>query len=337
VKMICLVAGVAAVMTLAACSTSSSAKSPAQSSGGKLALTVAIGSAGTYITPLILAKSLGYASDEGLDLTYNVVGVNVLNVVLAGQADIGSGGVGTPLPAIKNGKNTKIIYAVESGAVSASVLGTSKIKTFADCTKIGTSVVGSNAYASTQAYIKAVGTKPRVTTIPMTASLVPSILSGSNDCAVNATASLLKGVAAGLHFVVDPHNPSTMPSQAPLAATGVVLFGDSANLTKKHDAVVKYMKALDRAVQFMTTSTSTQVATELAKDENMKAFTADQLKSLFESDKPFLVPNKGVIDAATWTNNQQLYSVALPELASGDSKWAYTNVVDASYVQAAAG
>jgi ABC-type nitrate/sulfonate/bicarbonate transport system substrate-binding protein len=220
--------------------------------------------------------------------------------------------------------------------VSSTVVGTAKIQKFADCTRIATSPIGSNAYSVTMAYVKAVGTNPRVLQLPTTAAIVPSILSGENDCAVNAANTFVQGVDSGsVHVVVDPQKPETMPDPSVLNATGVVIYGNGETLGAKRDAVVKLMKALNQAVAYMATHSVTEIATALAKYSDLAGFTVPQLEVSYKADQPFLAPNKGHLDANQWSNNITLYAHSFPYIASGDPKWAYTNVVDMTYLETA--
>jgi ABC-type nitrate/sulfonate/bicarbonate transport system substrate-binding protein len=331
-----LVTGVlAAAVSLAGCGSSDSSSESASTNSSTETLSVALGSVGTYDAPVILAQTLGYAKEDGLDLKMSVVGANMLNIVLAGQADIAQGGVGSPLPAIQGGKSTKIIYALESGAVSASVLASSSVKTFADCKKIVTNPVGSNGYTAAMAYVQEVKTKPTVTQLADVSAIVPSLVNGRADCAVTAASYLVPPPGSDLHVIVDPHRPSTMPNQTLLKATGTVLFGLDSNLKDKRPAVVKLMKAMNRAVGYLATATPREVAVSLHKSPLLSSFTVDELTRLYEYDRPFLAPNKGLIDAATWSDNLKLYALDFPYLASGSQMWTYSNVVDPSYLNAA--
>jgi len=298
-------------------------------------LTVAIGAAGTYSSPLFLANVLGYAEEEGVKLTINTVGTNVLNVVLAEQADIGLGGVGQSLPPIEQGKGTKILYALESGAVSATVVATKDIESMEDCTSVVTSPVGSSAYSATMAYLDAVDSDAPVTAIPTVDALIPSLLSGQHDCAVNATSSFVGGMTDDLHVIVDPQDEDSMPTTLPLESTGIILWGIDTHLKEISPAVEGLMRALIKSEEFLATASDEEVAEALTKEPNLAAFTQEELETAYKGDKPFLVPNGGLITADTWENNLELYSFSFPQIAQGDPIWDFENVVDSSYLEAA--
>jgi len=300
-------------------------------------LRIALGAAGTHVTPIILADTLGYADEEGVDLEFSVAGANVLNVVLAGQADIGQGGVGTPLPPIEAGKPTRIIYSVESGAVSSMVLAVPGIDDFEDCRTIVTSALGSSAYAAAVTYAEAAGTDPEVRPLGDNATIVPALLTGQGDCAVNAPTFLLPGLDQGLHLIADPHDPETLPDPAPLESAGVVLFGDDAVLQERSSAVAKFFRAVDAAVAFLETASDAEVAEALAGFPGLEAFTAEDLERLYQNDKPFLSPDGGFIDEETWSASRAFFAPSFPQLASDDEIWDYANVIDMSYLEAARG
>jgi hypothetical protein len=323
---------------MTACSTSAPtapAGAAVKSAGKADTLRLALGSVGTYDAPVILANTLGYAKKNGLSITETVVGVNITNIILAGQADVAQGGVGSPLPAISSGKATKIVYAMESGAVSATVIGKPSIHKFSDCKTIVTSPAGSNAYSATAAYIEAANTKPSVIQLAAVDAIVPAVLSGQADCAVNAVSNLLKGLKSGLHVVVNPQKPSTMPDKTILQDSGVVLFGYGPNLKSKRPAMVKLMKSINQAVTWMKSHSSAEIADALAKDPNLAAFTKEQLITSYNADKPFLVPNGGEITPTIWAGNVKLYSHSFSYIADGSSKWSFGNVTEMSYLKAA--
>jgi NitT/TauT family transport system substrate-binding protein len=323
----------ATVIVMASCSATPS--EPSDSAPAELTkLTVAIGAAGTYSSPLFLANVLGYAEEEGVDLEITTVGTNVLNVVLAEQADLGVGGVGQSLPPIEQGKGTNIIYALISGAVSATVVATKAVESIEDCTSVVTSPVGSSAYSATLAYLDAAGSTAPVTAIPAVDALIPSLLSGQHDCAVNATSSFVGGMTSDLHVIVNPQDESTMPTTLPLESTGVIIWGVGDHLEEIRPAVEGLMRALIKAEEFLATATDNEIAVELAQDSNLAAFTVDELERAYKGDKPFLVPNGGLIAADTWENNLELYAYSFPQLAQGDAIWDYENVVDSSYLEA---
>lgn len=335
-KHIALVAGVAvAAVSLAVSASAEATAKVASKEAAAATLNVALGSAGTYDAPVILAQTLGFAKKDGLNLKLSVVGVNVSNIIIAGQADLGQGGVGSPLPAIQQGKSTKIVYALESGVTSATVLATPSVKSFAQCTKVVTDPAGSNAYTATEAYIKADKIHPTVTQLADVSALVPALVSGQADCAVTAASYLVAPPGSGLHVIVDPHKPATMPTQSLFKATGTVLFGLTSDLKAKRAAVVKLMTAMDQAVDYLKTATPHEVAVSLHKSPTLSAFTVAQLTALYEYDRPFLAPNGGLITAATWAIDRKLYAFDFPFLSDGSRLWHYANVVAPSYLEAA--
>jgi len=329
-------AAAATAVLLASCSTAPAEPSGSDSGPAELQpLTIAIGAAGTYVAPLFLANVQGYAEEEGLDLDIQTVGTNVLNVVLAGQADLGLGGVGQSLPPIQEGKGTNILYALESGAVSATVVGTDDIDSIEDCTKVITSPQGSSAYSATMAYLDAVDSDAAVTAVPTLDAIIPALLSGEQDCAVNATSTFVGKLSEGLHVIVDPQDEDTMPTTLPLESTGIILWGIDTHLAEIGDKVEALMRAMVKAEDFLATASDEEIVDALTQEPNLAAFTPDALATAFQGDKPFLVPNGGVIDEATWKNNLELYAFSFPQIAEGDSIWEFENVVDSSFIEAA--
>src|SRR5262245_29986363 len=77
-------------------------------------LAIALGAHGAYFTPIYLASVNGYAKEQGLELKITNVNANVLTVVVGGQADLGGVGLGAAFAAAQNGKETSIVWAIES-------------------------------------------------------------------------------------------------------------------------------------------------------------------------------------------------------------------------------
>ena len=165
----------------------------------------------TPLAPIYLAETLGYAKQEGLDYSVKTVFANSLNLVVAGEGDFSVIGISSALVPVREGKETSIVYAISSGLATGFMVASQKVKTVADCTRVSTSRAGSAVFSSAMAYKTSGGGMFTILELGDANQIVPSVLSGGSDCAVSAMAVLQPGLEQGLHLLIDPRNPSTVP------------------------------------------------------------------------------------------------------------------------------
>jgi hypothetical protein len=188
------------------------------------------------------------------------------------------------------------------------------------------------------AYKNATGAGFNVVPITDATQVLPSVLSGTNDCALYALSTLKPGLASGaIHLVVDPQDLATVPKDTLQGTIGISLWGLKANLQEKRSAMVKLMKALLQADQYMKTATAREVGAALHKFPDLQTFTEEQLATLYEAEKPFLAPERGFISKEVWPATLRLYAYGTPFVNGTDAKWSYEQRVDMSYFNAAAG
>jgi ABC-type nitrate/sulfonate/bicarbonate transport system substrate-binding protein len=296
-------------------------------------------SAGPAISfsPIYLLELLGYAKDEGLDYSVKTVFANTLNLVVAGEGDLAVIGLSSALVPAREGKETSIVYSLATGLATGFVAGTQKIKSIKDCTRVSTSMAGSAVYSATIAYKNMTNAPYSVLQLGDPAQIVPSVLSGGSDCAVSALGILQSGLDNGMHLIVDPRVPSTIPPGTVQDTIGTGFWGMKDSLQKKRPAVEKLLRAMKRVHQYIRTTPTSEVAALLVKHEQYKAFKPDVALRQLEQEKLFWFPNDGYFPSSYWAPTLKYYQYGMPFIEPGNKLYAWESRVDMSYWIAANG
>lgn len=300
-------------------------------------LTVMSGGAAISFSPFYLVEALGYAKDEGLDYSVRTVFANSLNLVVAGEGDLSALGLAAALVPAREGKETSIVYTIGSGLATGFMIGTSKIKSVTDCTRVSTSQVGSATYSATIAYKTMTNATFNVLQLGDPAQIAPSVLSGGSDCALSALGMLQPGLDNGLHLVVDPRVPSTIPAGTIQDTLGTGLWGMKENLQKKRSAMVKLMRALKRVEQYIKTTPTAEVAAQLVKHKDYQAYKPDVALKQLEQEKLFWFPNGGYFPVSSWEPTLKYYKYGMPFIDAANKIYSWEARVDMSYWTAANG
>ena len=229
------------------------------------------------------------------------------------------------------------MYAIASGLSTGFMAASPKVKSIADCTRVSTSRAGSAVYSSAVAYRNFGGGKFTILELGDPAQIVPSVLSGGSDCAVSAIGVLQPGLDQGLHLIVDPRNPATVPPNTIQGTFGSGLWGMKDNLQKKRPAMEKLMKALKRVEAFIKASSNETVAAELLKHPDFKTYKPDAIAKQVEGEKTFWFPDSGYVRSTYWPGALTYYKYGLPFIDHANKIYSWEARVDMSYWIAAFG
>jgi NMT1/THI5 like len=301
-------------------------------------------------TPLLMLPYLavvgGYTKAQGLDVTIKNVGsANVLNLVVAGQADIGETGLATALVPVNQGKDTKIILGLTGHGASAFVSAAKPgITSITQCTRVSSTVQGTAGYTWAALYKYLFKSKYTIVPLSDSTTLLPSILSGSSDCAVSGYPSVAAAVDAGkVHLLIDPAHPATLPARVKPsfnAAAEVGLFGLTSTLKSKRADIVKLLKAINNAYKaLLATSTPAQLASLLRQHPDYAALSQDALTTQIAQADFAQYPAKGYLFQDTWKAEFGWLVNGLPFTLPNlkDPIWSYKNRVDMTYYDTANG
>lgn len=299
-------------------------------------LSVVTGGASANQMVPYLAETLGYAEEEGLNLSVKSVDANVLNIIVSGQADVGEIGSGTALVPVKDGKDTAIIYALGSGSATGFMAAIDGIDSPDQCTNVATHKAGSSAYSSAASYNEALDAGWAIQEYGTPTDVVASVLSGRNDCAVSSLGILTPGLSEGLHLIIDPDkDPGSVPPGSVQGALGVGLWGMKENLDSKRDAVVKLVKATNRVKEYLASTDPHKVAEALVKHSDFETNDVDRLAANIAAETGLLFPDDGAILADNWPTTLRFYGWGNADIDPDDELWAFERRVDTSYFDAA--
>jgi ABC-type nitrate/sulfonate/bicarbonate transport system substrate-binding protein len=296
----------------------------------------------TAFTQLYVAKINGYFDAVNLDVQIKNFGANVITGMVSGQLDLAFQGANSAMLPVRDGADTTVIYNNVGGGVSAFVYGgVPKVKTISDCTRMGSSPVGTSAYGWAVAEKKLFNGNWLLVPgdNPIT---VASLASGAIDCATGAPGGYSDLAVAGkARLLLNPKDPGTFPPgtlPSSFDFLEAAIFGMKANIQKKQDAVVRFLKAYQRAVADVRSQTPEQLAATLKKNADWGPFDAAKLKVSIGLVQSFYAPHDGYIPESVWPGSLQFYSLGGSTFIDpSDSKWSYKNRVDMSYYVKAVG
>jgi NitT/TauT family transport system substrate-binding protein len=307
-------------------------------SGASQKIVIAAGGVGVYNATPYIAQSEGYFASEGLNVTVKQSGSNTLNLVVGGQADVGMIGATAALFPVKSGKDTSLIFANDTSASFAyAATGKPGISSLGQCKRVAAGATGTSTYA--MAALLKQSLKASFTIVPFTTpdATMATALSGRTDCIVSNLSLLKPSVDSGrLRLIVDPSKPSTVPPGVPATGPGIGVWGLKAHLAGRHDATVKLVTALGKAIQFIRDHDDAQVAAVLRRSVDFKAIPQAALASQVGVERKFLSGPNGRIPETDWAAYLQFAKMSLPDVDPAAPKWSYRSRVDMSFLDAAA-
>lgn len=332
VRLALIGAAVASLTALTACGSAGSAGSAKDDN-----IVIAAGGVGVYNATPYIAQTEGYFSAEGLKVTVKQAGSNTLNLVVGGQADVGMIGATAALFPVKSGKQTSLIFANDTSASFAyAATGKPGISSLKDCKRVAAGATGTSTFAMAALLKQALGAS--FTIVPFTTpdTTLATVLSGQSDCVVSNLSLLKPSVDSGkLRLIVDPAKPSTVPAGIPASGPGIGVWGLKAHLADRHDATVKLVASLGKAIQFIRDHNDTQVAQVLRKSQDFAAVPEDKLASQVAVERKFLSTPNGNIPASDWAAYLRFAKMSLPAIDPAGATWSYGSRVDMAFLTAA--
>jgi ABC-type nitrate/sulfonate/bicarbonate transport system substrate-binding protein len=304
-------------------------------------LNVCVGVVDPGFAQLWLGKLRGYYGGQKLIVNINVVGSNAITLLVSGSCDLviqGSTGSTTP---VSQGISTTIIYATSAhGDAAYAIAKSPSIRNVQQCTRIGSSNIGSAAYAWATIENNLFNIGATVIPNSSTGVTIAALQSGNVDCAVGAYSSFAGLVTAGqAHIILDPTNYNALP-------VGFVkfianddeasIFGLTSNLKKKRTLIVKFLRGYQKALKEANTADPAEVANVLHTSKDWETMDVTGLANAIKNQDYFNAPNKGFLTKAMWTNALQFFIQAGQSFVDPkDPKWSYAQRVDMSYYKAA--
>jgi ABC-type nitrate/sulfonate/bicarbonate transport system substrate-binding protein len=276
-------------------STAASGSAPAAKTES---LTVAIAAPDVAFTQLYVAQAKGYFKKAGLDVKITDPGSNLLTSVLTGQADLGLSGTGAALAPALKGQDTSIIYNNTDSRTAGWIAANPKVKSPADCKRIGALAPGSGSYASAVQYATAFGKKWNIVPMQDFPTIVASVVSGSLDCATGTWGTFSAAVdAKKLRLIVDPRFKNTLPPgiASDIIPSGVV-FGMSKVVASKAEAVQRFITGYQNALADVRKETPAALAGVLKTFQDFSTQKATVLASAIDATRFTFAPADGFMD-----------------------------------------
>lgn len=282
-------------------------------------------------SPFYMLELLPFAKEEGLDYSVKTTLANTMNLTIAGEGDLAILGLSSALVPARDGKETSIVYALASGLATGFVVGTSKVKSVADCTRMSSSMAGSAVYSATVAYKTMTNANFNILQLGDPAQIIPSVLSGGSDCGISALGVVTPGLDKGLHLVIDPRNAATIPPGTIQDTIGTGLWGMKDNVQKKSAAMIKLMRVIAKMQQYIAKSTPAEMAALLVKHDAYKAFKPEVAAQQIEQERQFWFPNSGYFPQAAWTPTLKYYQYGFPFIDAANKIYSWESRVDMSF------
>jgi len=280
----------------------------------------------------------GYYAAEGLDVDFKIVGANnVVNLIVSGQADLANIAVPNALAPVRDGKETVIVAGGTGNGASGFFSGNVKkgITDYSQCTRITTFTAGSAAYAWAALYKKVLNLKGELVQLGDVAALQPSILSGQSDCGSTGGNVVTEGLRTGeLRLLIDPR--VGLPPAVPKNVLEQATFGLKDNLKAKRPAVIKYLKASQKAADAIKNMSNADLAALLVKHPDWQAIGVANAIGQLDLNRFSVRPNNGYIESAIWPTELEWVRYGSP-FVDNDPKWSFASRVDMSYYEEALG
>jgi len=310
-------------------------------------LTVAIATAQSDLLTY-LAQAQGYFEEENVEVTIQSdTQANTTPLVVAGQADIGAFATTGPLAAAQQGADTSVIYATGAGGLGGTTVGDGEsvrsvedLRGLSDC-RIGTFPQGTSSFGYGQLYVDRLDLQCELVPLQSAAAEVGALASGRVNAIVGGYAFFVETIAERNAPVII----NTLEEQDRQRYIGepfleVAYWGVSSNLEDKRESVVRYLRAIDRARQLLTSASVEELTPIVSQIEEFSQFPPDQLQAVIQSFKTYtpLAGRNGFIDQPQWTFATERYTLfGIPGYDSESPEVSYEQRIDMSYFTEALG
>lgn len=291
-------AGMIALLALSGCGSSSSGTS---SVGGKTHLNIMVGGLSKQIyLPNMLAKQLGYFSDQGLDVTLidEASGQSSEDQVLAGQVDAGSGSYNHTIELQAAGKNMECVVQLDIAPGEAEVVNSKEASTItspADLAgkNLGVTELGSGTQTLTQAILKKAGIDPNnAHYIPVGAgnTFIAAMQQNKIDAGMTTEPTISRLVTTGAGKVlVDLRSPESTKAALGGNYPFICVFMENSYVNSHKSAVQKMVNAYVKTLKWIQTHSAAEIADKMpadyyAGDKTLYVTALQNQKAIFSPD-----------------------------------------------------
>lgn len=326
-----LASALIAALSASACASSGSADSP----GGSRSLTVAVGGSSIILADIVVADQKGYFRDQGLDVKLEYLGVPSGQAAIAGNADLAYSTPTQTFSALAAGRSVQTIWSstLVNTSLTVAVPENSTAKTVQDLSgkTVATYPVGSASYGDAQFLSKqivAAGGKPlTIKTFGDDTSIQTQLVTGRVAAGL-ASGDFFAGLTAQkkIRILADTRSFKTSPLYY-FVNSG--MFGLASTLTEKKTAVQKFITAMVKAAEFITSSPASDVAAVLkaSSQGTYASETTADLVGQLKADNWFLDKSDGCITPQSWQGTLALakgFNLPLSGKSLSDPVFSYT-------------
>ena len=347
-----LAAGSALLLALTACggtsSSSSSSPSSGQSTPDNLSLSVGLAALTTQSVEIYVAKTKGFFAKHGLTVSITNYGATANTEVAAGRVDLVQSGCANTLPPTASGHQASIVYWMVGNNTSVQVATKSPLRAGATPTdtllsmsgkRVAVQGSGGSATGAANAmsnYIVAHGGKPlTVVGLPNASAISAQLLSGQIDAAVGADAEVEAALVDGrARILIDGRDPAGQALTGGNYA-GVCMWGIQSQLQGKPKAVAAFVAGMRDAYTYITANSVSTVANDLHSNKDFGSLQPKAIADSLRFDIPSLTSSAGFLSSDVWQASIRAYSGFKLTQDPTDPKYAYQNMVDMSYWNAA--
>jgi len=301
----------------------------------------------TVFAPIYAAQHRGYFAAAGVNVKLvEGLGSNTVNSVVSGQVDLAFLGTSGLLSAAKSGADTIAVYGSSGGGSSTCLFVLPTVKHWQDIHTLVTLAPGSEAYglASLMKQTAHAGFDIRpVADYPTALALV---LSGQAQ-AIELPYSVAAPVAAQgkLKIFVDTQIPADEKIFGIPPGLDGALFGMRSNVSSKRTAVVRFLKAFQRAVvqlhvkdKAQRTKNIASIAAAVTRTTSFKSYSTTDLANYLSRGFRQIAPNNGYISSSDWSSMLKFIGTwGLNGFDPTTAAFAYGLRVDMTYYNAAIG
>jgi ABC-type nitrate/sulfonate/bicarbonate transport system substrate-binding protein len=345
-----VIAAVAAAVTLAACGSNSSGNS--SGSSGPVKLTIAVAATVGDFAPLYVAESQGYFAKNGVDLTVipNAL-ANTLPYLTSGRADLAMYSATIALSAAEQGKATSIVLLTERQpgfalVGSKNTTSLSQLKSESNC-RYGVPQQGTSGYGVAATLFASLGLHCQFVITPDPATMVAEIDSGSMNAGVLLASNADQAKSQGASILIDPRNAADRQKYFTEETPTASVFGVTANLHKKRQGVVGFIKAMNDACVYIDSHSDAEVVADLIKADSSFATTPTPtlITNFASSQRPYMCQGLvgpvlgdriGYISNSAWNTALQTYKAyGITGFDTSAAVNSYSERVDMSYYNSA--
>ena len=296
-------APVASPTQAAATSAATTAPTAAASAGPVAPLKVAVTSLTIGNAPIYVAIAEGYFKQLNVEVTtIDNASSNLLNLVVTGQADLGQGSNTNALVATAQGKPMSVIYNYQGNAAGGFMAGKNEYTSPSQVKRVGSGGPGTSIYGYCNLYKTQL--KASFECVPMAdfATRKAAFLSGQVDAVMDVYAQLYDLVESGqAKALIDTRDPAVRKQYVGQDFGEAGIWGLRTTLQSKKESIVRFMKGIGMAMDFMDKATDQQVAASIRKLQIFQGTPEATFTVQENKYRAFNYPNRGYITEGSWT------------------------------------